>query len=71
VQPSGLIIVEPGQSFWSIAEATESRLLGRSPTTREVALYWVALVDANASRLVRQGDPNLVYVGQSILLPPM
>lgn len=70
-RPSGLVTVEPGQSFWSIARAAETQLLGRAATDREVARYWLALIAANASRLVRPGDPNLLYVGQALLLPPM
>jgi hypothetical protein len=64
-------VVEPGQSFWSVAQEAESRALGRVPSTDEVTRYWLGLVAANRSRLVRPGDPNLIYAGQVILLPPI
>lgn len=68
---AGLTLVQPGQSFWTIAVSTEQERLGRAPTPREVAGYWVSLVDANLPRLVRPGDPDLLYAGQALLLPPM
>ncbi|HEX6393604.1 MAG TPA: hypothetical protein VFZ97_09190 [Acidimicrobiales bacterium] len=67
----GLVIVQPGQSFWSIAQAVETQSSGRVATTAEVTRYWLAVVAANASRLPRPGDPNLLYIGQRILLPPI
>jgi nucleoid-associated protein YgaU len=41
-----------------------------APTNREVAEYWRKVIDANRDRL-RSGDPNLIYPGEEIILPPL
>jgi hypothetical protein len=37
-------------------------------SAREIGRYWVRLVDLNRHRL-RSGDPNVVYPGETVLLP--
>jgi hypothetical protein len=58
-------VVEPGDSFWSIAEdvvgSGDERVAGR---------YWRALIDANRSRLVDPGNPDLLIAGQELVVPP-
>lgn len=61
--------VEPGESFWSIAEDVLTERLGRPPTDREIVPYWRRLVEANRDRL-RTGDPDLVFPGQTFVIPP-
>lgn len=62
------IVVEPGMSFWSIAEET---LLdaGRPSTERDIARYWRTLIEANLDRLVAAGNPDLLLPGQELRLP--
>jgi hypothetical protein len=55
--------VTPGEHLWSIAAA---RLAGAS----DVAPYWLRLVELNRHRL-RSGNPNLVYPGEVVELPPI
>jgi nucleoid-associated protein YgaU len=62
--------VEAGDSFWSIATEVVADARGRPPTDAEVAPYWADLVEANRDRLVT-GDPDLVYPGQDLRLPPV
>lgn len=62
-------LVQPGDSFWSIASDRLSELSGRPVTDREVTPYWRALVDANRPRLVHPDDPDLIFVGQEVELP--
>jgi hypothetical protein len=62
--------VAPGESFWSIAEQIVGGRLGRMPTTAEVARYWTALIAANSSRLPIPAQPNLLYTGTLVVLPP-
>jgi nucleoid-associated protein YgaU len=38
---------------------------------RVVARYWRSLVDANRDRLVVAGDPDLIFPGQQLVLPPV
>lgn len=62
--------IRPGDSLWLVAErqVAASHDTGAPPGEREVARYWVRLVEANRSTL-RSGNPGLVYPGEIILLP--
>ena len=63
--------VGAGDSFWSIAEAILERHLGRRPVPAEIGPYWAALVATNADRLPVPGQPDLLFVGDVILVPPV
>ncbi|MGH9228447.1 MAG: LysM peptidoglycan-binding domain-containing protein [Acidimicrobiales bacterium] len=60
--------VEAGDSFWSIAVETVSPT-GDEPSDRQVVGYWRRLVEANRSRLLHPGNPDLLVPGQELLLP--
>ena len=62
-------IVEPGDSFWSIATDTVSPPEPGGPDHRLVAGYWRRLVEANRSRLIDPGNPDLLVPGQELVLP--
>ncbi len=57
--------VEPGEHFWAIAE----RVVAERGHAEPVATYWARLVEENRDRLVDPGDPSLLHVGQTIVLP--
>ena len=40
------------------------------PTNREVAEYWMRVVEANKGHLW-SGDPDLIYPREEIILPPV
>ena len=61
--------VEPGDSFWSIAEAEVAAHLDRAATEAEVHQHWQRLLAANADRLVVADDPDLLLPGQHLVLP--
>ena len=64
--------VVAGDNLWTIARdrLAKSRSGGSGkPTNREVANYWLQVIDANRYRL-RSGDPDLIYPGETIVLPP-
>ena len=64
--------VSRGESFWSIAaEHLEDELSRRDLSDEEVAEYWQVLVEANADRLVDPGNPDLIFPGQELILPPV
>jgi uncharacterized membrane protein YgcG len=64
--------VARGDNLWAIARDHLSRLRSGgsgAPTNHEVAEYWHKLIEANRDRL-RSGDPDLIYPGEEIILPP-
>lgn len=63
-------IVEPGDDLWSIAASVIRSDLGLSPSDREVAPYWLRLIEANRSTLPDPDNPSLIFAGERILLPP-
>lgn len=62
--------VAPGESFWTIAEDLTSDRLGRRAEDREVDPVWRRLVDANRGRLLEPGNPDLLWPGQVLDVPP-
>ncbi|HEX2369108.1 MAG TPA: hypothetical protein VHM94_07740 [Acidimicrobiia bacterium] len=64
-------VVVPGDNLWIIAEHHLEQVTGqRDLSDQEVANYWVVVIEANRSR-VRSGDPDLIYPGEVIVLPPV
>jgi nucleoid-associated protein YgaU len=63
-------VVEPGESFWVIAESVVGEAIGRAPSDREVEPYWHTLIEANRGRLVSD-NPDLITPGQELALPPV
>ena len=62
-----------GDNLWAIArERLAAARSGGSgePTNREVAEYWMKVVEANKHHL-RSGDPDLIYPGEEVILPPV
>jgi hypothetical protein len=70
VPEAGRWTVARGDHFWHIAEATVERHLGRAPRLAEVDAYWRRLVAANRDRLVDRDNPDLLFAGQELVLPP-
>jgi nucleoid-associated protein YgaU len=66
--PVGEVVAVAGDHLWGIAERALSARLGRPATDREIAPYWIAVVDANRDRLVT-GDPDLIFPGQTFVVP--
>jgi nucleoid-associated protein YgaU len=46
------------------------RHLGSTPTDRQLWPYYRAVLDANVDRLVVPDEPDLIYPGQTFMLPP-
>lgn len=65
------ITVQPGDSFWIIAEQQLTTAMGRTPTDLEILPYWQSLIDANRDRLVQPGNPDLIYPGQELCVAPV
>lgn len=62
-------LVRPGDHLWKIAGEHLMIVLDRPPTRDEHARYWVEVIDA-ARPIIRSGDPDLIYPGEQIPLPP-
>ncbi len=66
-------VVVAGEHLWRIARQrlAEARGLAAAEVRpRDVHGYWIALIDANRATL-RSGDPNLVFPGEQLILPPV
>ncbi len=68
-EPLAELIVEPGDNFWSLAEAQLAAATGEEPTDVETAPYWQDMIEANEDRLVQPGNPNLIVPGQALCIP--
>ena len=61
--------VQPGDSFWSIAERSLTAAWGRPPTDREVDPYWRRLVEENRARIPAPSNPDLIHPSLELHLP--
>ena len=58
-----------GENLWTIAR--DHLAAGPDePTSQEVAEYVARVREANRNRLV-SGDPDLIFPGETIVLPPV
>jgi nucleoid-associated protein YgaU len=65
--------VVPGDNLWTIARDHLAEIRGRRAadlSDREIAAYWLKVIKANLARL-NSGDPDLIYAGERIGLPPV
>jgi len=71
--PPDLVIVETGDSFWSLAEEMLRDHADQTDTLTDetIAAYWRVLIEANQDRLIEPGNPDLLMPGQELLLPPI
>jgi hypothetical protein len=63
--------IEPGEHLWAIAEGTLSDHRPTPPTDAEIAAYLQLVIALNRSRLADPNNPDLVYPGQVMQLPPV
>ncbi|HEX6424614.1 MAG TPA: LysM domain-containing protein [Acidimicrobiales bacterium] len=66
----GTWVVEPGDSFWSIALEVTAAADGSPADERTVTRCWQRLVEVNRSRLADRGNPDLLVPGQRLAVPP-
>lgn len=66
--------VTPGDSFWSIAEETLAERAAaqgnQPPDDAAISKYWFELITANRDLLAQDDDPDLLFSGQALRLPP-
>ena len=62
--------VASGDRLWSIARRRLAAATDGQPDQGAVARYWLRVVDANRHH-IRSGDPDLIFPGEVIDLPPI
>ena len=70
VPPVDEVVVAPGDSFWSLAVEVVADGRTDRPADREVVGYWQRLMDANRLVLADADNPDLLFPGQTLTLPP-
>ena len=63
------VIILRGDNMWTLAKARLEALHGRPPTDAEIGPYWRRVVEVNLDR-IRSGDPDLIFPGEVLILPP-
>jgi hypothetical protein len=69
--PTSTYVLRVGDHLWSVAADQVAVHTGKHPadlSARDIGPYWVRLVELNQPRL-RSGDPNVVYPGETVLVP--
>jgi len=61
--------VKRGDSLWLIAETVVNDALGARANLGHVDTYWRELIAVNRSRLAPPYDPDLIFPGQTFVLP--
>ena len=72
VEASGSHVVTAGEHLWSIAADVVAAETGRDAAglgDGDIAPYWARLVEVNRPTL-RSGHPDLVFPGETVVLPP-
>ncbi len=69
--PEPTVVLVPGDHLWSVAERTLAAAWSREPSDREVTAYWRRLVTLNRADLPDPDDPDLVFPGDVVRLPPV
>ncbi len=64
-----MVEVVKDDHFWALAEQALTDAWGRAPSDAELTPYWAEMVEANVDRLAPPEDPNLIYPGQSFVVP--
>jgi nucleoid-associated protein YgaU len=67
--PVSQVVVQPGDHLWRISTHRLTSVFGREPGDSEVSPYWREVIELNREGL-RSGDPDLIYPGEMITLPP-
>jgi hypothetical protein len=61
--------VRPGDSLWSIAEATLAAAWGHGADAPDLARYWWQVVETNRPSLPIPSNPDLLFPGDQVAVP--
>ncbi len=70
VSGSSAVIVADGDHLWSISRRHLEQAHDGAVSDDRVATYWRRVIEGNRDRL-RSGDPDLIYPGETVVLPPI
>jgi len=65
--------VAPGDNLWTISRDRLASVTNRSPadiSDHEIATYWLRVIAINRNSL-RSGNPDVIFPGEIIHLPPV
>jgi hypothetical protein len=71
--PAQQVVVAPGDNLWEVAARQLAARTGRDRidiADGDIAPYWIEVCEANRAQL-RSGDPNLIFPGERLVLPPI
>lgn len=68
--PTPTVTLGQGDHLWTVAERALTDAWHRTPSEAELVPYWRTLVEANRSSLADPANPDLVFPGQVVRLPP-
>lgn len=63
------VTVTDGDHLWGLAENRITDILGRQAQDHEIAPYWRDVIAANSH--LRSGNPDVIYPGEVVVLPPL
>ncbi len=63
--------MQRGGHLWEMATQALASAWGRAPTEVETQSYWQELVESNRASLTDPDNPDLVFAGQVLTLPPV
>jgi len=66
VMVANAVVVVPGDHLWKIS----AHHLGEGAADDVISPYWLRVIDVNTPNL-RSGDPDLIYPGEIVELPPI
>jgi hypothetical protein len=73
VMPPDEVVIATGDDLWELSAKHLARVSARARADvddAEVAPYWALVCATNRERLA-SGDPNVVYPGERVVLPPL
>ena len=68
VSTAATVVVEKGDHLWSISASHLEGASAKEPSAAEITPVWVEVIETNRDRL-RSGDPDLIYPGETIVMP--
>lgn len=69
--PPATWTVRPGDHLWRIALLSLQAARRRPVSDAEVAPYWLSVVERNRASLPDPANADLLYVGMTVVLPPI